>query len=190
MMGVHLAWVVAALLAVALGFTLRSAARRVAETAAQGEARARAAEQALADAEARLREAGLALERERDEARTRAAELDRARALLADALNQLPVPVWRRSPELRISDCNPAFARAVDATMEEAIRDGRMLGGPQVAQRALDLAHAAATALKPQRTELHVVVGGERRLLEISEAPLGEGGTIGIAIDVTAREDL
>jgi signal transduction histidine kinase len=190
MTGVHLAWVVAAILAVALGLSFRSAARRVAGALAQGDARARAAEQAQAEAEARLRAAIRTLEQERDAARDRAADLERTRALLADALNQLPMPVWRRSPELRISDCNPAFARAVDATMEEALRDGRMLGGPQVAQRALDLAHAAATASKPQRTELHVVVGGERRLLEISEAPLGEGGTIGIAIDVTAREEL
>ncbi|MBU3748735.1 MAG: GNAT family N-acetyltransferase, partial [Burkholderiaceae bacterium] len=42
----------------------------------------------------------------------------------------------------------------------------------------------------PRSVELHGVVGGERRRLEISEAPLPGGGTVGTAIDVTAREEL
>lgn len=190
MMGVHLAWLVAAVLAVALGFSLRSASRRVAKTEADAAARVRAADEARIAVEAKLAELTAAHETHQVQAKVREDDLARARALLADALNKLSVPVWRRSPELRIVDCNPAFAGAVDATMEEAIGDGRMLGGPQVAQRALDLAHAAAAGAGVQKTELHVVVAGERRLLEISESALREGGTIGMAIDVTAREEL
>jgi signal transduction histidine kinase len=95
-----------------------------------------------------------------------------------------------------------ALERAADRRLQPRLcqRRGRDHGGgdrrrpharrPQVAQRALDLAHAAAAGAVAQKTELHVVVAGERRLLEISEAPLREGGTIGMAVDVTARQEL
>jgi signal transduction histidine kinase len=54
--------------------------------------------------------------------------------------------------------------------------------------RALELARAAAAGAT--RTEAHhVVIGGSRRLLEITETPDREGGTIGFAIDRTDREN-
>ncbi|MBL8700269.1 MAG: PAS-domain containing protein [Alphaproteobacteria bacterium] len=100
------------------------------------------------------------------------------------------MPVWRRGADFRIVACNPAYAAAVEAPVEKVIAEGRMLGGPQVAAKVLGLAQLARTAMTSQSEPVHVVVGGARRLLDVTEAPLADGGTIGVAIDVTDREEL
>ncbi|MBM3523644.1 MAG: PAS domain-containing protein, partial [Alphaproteobacteria bacterium] len=74
--------------------------------------------------------------------------------------------------------------------VEQAVAEGRLLGGPQEAARMQGLAGTALTAKTSQSESVHVVVAGARRLLEITEMPLGTGGTIGMAIDVTDREEL
>jgi signal transduction histidine kinase len=181
------------LLASGLALRHRAAMRAAAEASAvQADlarrlADAEAARDAAAQAAARARDDGAA---EATRAADRAAALDAARALLADGFARLPVPVWRRSAELRIVDCNPAFAAAADATVAQVVAEGRMLGGPQVAQRGRELAETACASGTAARGESHVVVGGERRRLELVEAPLPGGGTIGVAFDVTARESL
>jgi signal transduction histidine kinase len=186
-----------AALAGGLGAGLVRQRRRAAVSAASAESAVDALAQRLAAAAAARDEAAARAARLHDElaalraeAQTRSAALDAARAQLADGFARLAIPVWRRSPELRIVDCNPAFATAVEASTEQVVAEGRMLGGPQVAQRSRELAEAALAGGAPARAELHVVVGGERRRLELAEAPLQSGGTIGFAVDVTAREAL
>ncbi|MEY4681040.1 MAG: sensor protein divL [Pseudomonadota bacterium] len=183
----------AAALGAGLATTRARAARRAASDAGEiaslaarleaTEAARRAAEGRAAELATELAEAGRA-------GRIRVGELEAVRDSLSSALAALSVPVWRRSAGLRIVDCNPAFAAAVEASVADAIAEGRMLGGPQVALRTRELAAAAAAERAPRSAELHVVVGGERRRLEISESPLPGGGTVGAAIDVTAREEL
>jgi signal transduction histidine kinase len=177
------------------GLALRHrAARRAAATAAEAQAalvgRLESAAAAREAAAARADAIAAELAALRAQAARQAESLEAARALLAGAVERLALPVWRRSPELRIVDCNPAFAAAAEASVEQAIAEGRMLGGPQVAQRGRELAEAAIASGAPARAESHVVVGGERRRLELIEAPLPGGGTIGVAVDVTAREAL
>jgi len=176
-----------------LAVTRLRAARRAASDAreiAGLSSRLEAAEAARRAAEVRAEELAAELAGAGRDARIREGELEAARDSISSALASLSVPVWRRSAGLRIVDCNPAFAAAVEASVADAIAEGRMLGGPQVALRTRELAAAAASERAPRSVELHVVVGGARRRLEISEAPLPGGGTVGTAIDVTAREDL
>ncbi len=189
MVEAQLGWFAAAGLALALGWTIRASRRRFAVIAAAGETqlRARQAESAAAAAAAaEIERLGAALAA----AERRAGELEAARASLGECLNRLVVPVWRRAPDLAMIDCNPAFAAAIDTTVENAIAEGRMLGGPQVAVQSLGLARLARTLNTPQSEALHVVVRGARRLLDITEAPIADGGTIGMAIDTTEREEL
>ncbi|MBL8837129.1 MAG: PAS-domain containing protein [Alphaproteobacteria bacterium] len=113
----------------------------------------------------------------------------RERAAQQDAFDRLPAPVWWRDASLRIIGCNRAYALAVDATPETALAEGRMLGGSAVADRIDRLAHLALTGGTPQSEARHVVIAGARRLFEFTEAPLADGGTVGIALDVTDRED-
>ncbi|MBF0130432.1 MAG: PAS-domain containing protein, partial [Alphaproteobacteria bacterium] len=131
----------------------------------------------------------------RYEAAETGADRDRLRSLL----DTLPVPVWVRDNTLSLTYCNRAYAAAVDAASPEvAMAEGRELAqGAAVRQtRALaSLARAAAAA----RTEMtHLVIGGERRLIAVTEAPLmsslGPDGesryTAGVALDMTRIEEV
>lgn len=115
--------------------------------------------------------------------RSRLAELQ----AMADAL---PVPVWMRDRSLRLSWCNRAYARAVDGDPDTVVTEGRELTatGRTLAERA----RAGGFA---QSDRAPVVIGTERRLLEVTEAPLpltDGGGTlvVGYALDLTPLEEL
>src|SRR5208282_4654035 len=69
-------------------------------------------------------------------------------------------------------DCNRAYASALDATRELVLAEDRTLAP------AADRRHAGC----------HVVIGGSRRLLDITEMPCPEGGVIGYALDRTDAE--
>jgi signal transduction histidine kinase len=100
----------------------------------------------------------------------------------------VPLPVWRRDRSLTLVDCNAAYAAALDTTRETALAERRELAPESGRGKALEQARAAAAG--ETRTEPHrVVIGGSRRLIEITETPDREGGTIGYAIDRTDREN-
>jgi signal transduction histidine kinase len=128
-----------------------------------------------------------------DISRTRAIEAAHALSLTsASALRAMfeavPVPVWRRDRKLALVDCNSAYAAALDTTRETALAEGRELVPESGRGKALELARSAAGGVS--RTEAHhVVIAGSRRLIEITETPDREGGTIGFAIDRTDREE-
>jgi signal transduction histidine kinase len=108
---------------------------------------------------------------------------------LAQILDSLPVPVWARDADLNLNYANAAYARSVDTAAEAVVEQGvELIGGADnrtkraLAQRAFEL-HA------PHSEKKHVVIGGERRLLEITEQPLPSGGQVGRALDQTALEE-
>ncbi|WP_245636750.1 PAS domain-containing sensor histidine kinase [Azospirillum thiophilum] len=122
-------------------------------------------------------------EKETGAARSRLAELQAA----ADAL---PIPMWMRDRSLRLSWCNRAYARAVDGDPDGVVAEGRELtaAGPSLAERARSGGFA-------QSDRTPVVIGTERRMLEVTEAPLpltDGGGTlvVGYAMDLTPLEEL
>lgn len=122
-------------------------------------------------------------EKEAGDARSRLAELQ----AMADAL---PIPVWMRDRSLRLSWCNRAYARAVDGDPDSVVTEGRELTatGPALAERARSGGFA-------QSDRAPVVIGTERRLLEVTEAPLpltDGGGTlvVGYALDLTPLDEL
>jgi signal transduction histidine kinase len=113
----------------------------------------------------------------------------------------LPMPVWRRDSDLRIIDCNSAYAAALDLPRDAVLGEAGELAPQTGHDRTLALARAAAAGTV-QSERRHVVIAGSRRLLELTEAPdrapgapgggaLGGtpgGGTIGYAIDHTDLE--
>ncbi|HJW64138.1 MAG TPA: PAS domain-containing protein, partial [Actinomycetes bacterium] len=112
-------------------------------------------------------------------------EKDRLQA----ALDVMPIPVWLRRTDLSLLYGNAAYARAVDAGREEAIARGLEFtsgadkaGGQAIARRALQ-SNAAHSE------DRHVVVAGDRRLFEITEAPVAGIGSgvhiVGRALDKT-----
>ena len=115
-------------------------------------------------------------------------EAEAGRRLLAETLDSLPLPVWRRDAALKLTYCNRAYSQAVDA--DRAAAQGIELLGKAKAEAALDLARRAAGEAKAVRESHHVVIEGARRLLEIAERPLGDGTLVGHAVDRTDAEEL
>jgi len=103
---------------------------------------------------------------------------------LRETLDAVPMPVWRRDRGGSLVDCNLAYAASLGAAREEVLAEARELipagsgdavGGP-----------ANMVRLAGSRSEqAHVVIGGQRRLLDLVEAPCVAGGTIGFARDCT-----
>ncbi len=117
------------------------------------------------------------------------AERDAAHALL----DALPTPVWRRAGDLTLAYCNRAYAAAVGRSPEAAVREATELPGKAQAGVSRGIAKKALETSGPASDNLHVVVDGERRLMELCETPLsaGDGGeTVGIALDQTVTEEL
>lgn len=113
------------------------------------------------------------------------AERDR----LSGLLDSVEIPIWLRDGNLNLIECNRAFGIAVDAASpadaiagQKEIASGPTGWGRKLAERARDLK-------EPQNDSLHVVVGGSRKLLKITELPLPDSDLIaGFCLDLTARE--
>jgi signal transduction histidine kinase len=125
----------------------------------------------------------------RDTAET---ERDRAKGELQstrDLLESLPMPVWRRDARtLELVGCNRAYAAAVDASPEAALKERRELLSGALAGRGKALAERARDTGRAQTEPHHVVMGGARRLAEITELPLPDGALLGFARDLTDVE--
>lgn len=94
-------------------------------------------------------------------------------------MDSLPMPVWRRNSSLAIEYCNRAYAAAVEADPASALVQGRELIPGVTAYDGKSLARAARESGHARSASHHVVIGGARRLLGITEAPLGEDGRLG-----------
>lgn len=105
-------------------------------------------------------------------------------ASLAQLLEQLPYPVWRRGPELAIAWCNPAFAHIHDLPVERIISEGR-----EINPAAKALAKRAQRVGLAQSESQQLVVKGQRRLYDLTEVPLPDGSVIGFALDQTQLEE-
>ncbi|WP_294535049.1 PAS domain-containing sensor histidine kinase [uncultured Rhodoblastus sp.] len=106
--------------------------------------------------------------------------------MLRGLLDLSPHLVWTRGTDRRLNWVNRAYARAVDArTAQEAIdRDLELLD-----RGARDAAVRAREAGDVFRQRLPVVAAGERRLMDVIEAPLPNGAA-GMADDLSELETL
>lgn len=105
-------------------------------------------------------------------------------ASLAQLLEQLPYPVWRRGQDLAIAWCNPAFAHIYDLPVERVISERR-----EINAAAKALAKRAQRVGLAQSESQQLVVKGQRRLYDLTEVPLPDGSVIGFALDQTQLEE-
>ncbi len=96
------------------------------------------------------------------------AERDRHAALI----DSLPLPVWIRDQNLDLIYCNATYSDAVGQTREAVVADKIELPGMALAEASRNLARRAAESGGTVRESHHVVVAGERRLLELCERPM------------------
>ncbi|MGB7046419.1 MAG: ATP-binding protein, partial [Methylocella sp.] len=114
-----------------------------------------------------------------------AATIEQLHALRA-LLNAVPYPAWVRDGGGKLSWVNAAYARAVEAKTQEAA----VLRGTELIERQ---AREASAASRGKGAVWHgrapAVVAGERRMLEIVEAP-ASSGSAGMAADVSEIESM
>lgn len=112
---------------------------------------------------------------------------------LRTALNAMPFPVWLRNQNLDLVWCNKYYAKLVDDTGAAVIADQKELpmtgaGKQDLSQRVL--AQRAMAKQEPQQSRGHIIVDGQRRLIEMTETPVSaEKEVVGVAIDVTREEE-
>ena len=100
-------------------------------------------------------------------------------------LEALPLPVWVRDNHLALRWGNRAFVAASDvASLESAFQTDVALDRSE-----RDLASAAHTEHEPVEAKRYAIVGGQRRALALTLAPLKDGDVVGTAIDVTATAE-
>ena len=112
---------------------------------------------------------------------------------LRTALNALPFPVWLRNQKLDLIWCNKYYAKLVDDTGAAVIADQKELpmtgaGKQDLSQRVL--AQRALAMQEPQQSRGHIIVDGQRHLIEMTETPTSaEKQVVGVALDVTREEE-
>src|SRR5215470_13450148 len=110
------------------------------------------------------------------------AEAEAEAARWRDLLDRLPHPLWWYRADLSVGFANRAAMAALGGA------PGQSEGALATVSR--DLAQRALASGAEQTESLHLVVGGQRRLYELTEAPLASGGLVSLAIDHTAIEAL
>lgn len=106
-------------------------------------------------------------------------------------LDSFPFPVWRRLRSLDLDYVNPAYRDAVEAASDADTGTIPELAASAVGQNGRALASQAAET-RDRQTETHrIIAAGDRRLMELTEAPIGADGAIGgFALDRTETEEV
>lgn len=125
--------------------------------------------------------------------RSEKAELTTERNRLFNALETfqnlldiIEMPVWMRSPDGKLVWVNEAFADATEAkNRQDALDSGMELLGIQARERI----KAESTPERPFFDKVSTVVRGNRRIFEVADTK-SPSGSAGLAIDITAEEDM
>jgi PAS domain-containing protein len=128
------------------------------------------------------------------EARAAVIPAEAERESFEAVLNSLPLPIWRRRPDLRVDWTNAAYRRIVGGDPEIAAGD-RELGANAIDRDGRGLGERALKTRVAQSESHPVVVDGTRRLFDFTETPLRRSdglayGLGGYARDVTALEEV
>ncbi len=126
------------------------------------------------------------IEKLRDENEAARAAFDALSALIEAA----PIPMWHRSPDLRLTLVNSAYVAAVDAASGAQV----IANGIELVETIDGFSPVDAAALSKERGEpseriVATTIGGERRMTQVVDVPLGKSGIAGYAIDIEELED-
>ena len=106
---------------------------------------------------------------------------------LSTILNMAPYPIWQRDSSLAIKFHNLSYSEAV----EDIIVKPGFDGAPELDKKARMMAKAALETDEPTTERRYVVIGGVRKLYQISEFPVSqENMVVGFAVDMSEIEDL
>ncbi len=106
-------------------------------------------------------------------------------AALTALIEETPLPIWHRSPDLRLNFVNRAYVSAVGAEDgDAAVEQGIELIEPVDGSTAMSFAAKAQALKQPLERVVSSTLAGERRQMRVIDIPLGSAGVAGIAIDV------
>jgi PAS domain-containing protein len=106
-------------------------------------------------------------------------------------LDKSPLPSWIRDKNMVLQYCNFAYADVFETTPDYVLEKQIPFYGDTDDGGATALAKAALERDTLQSTTATVIVGGKRRLYEITEIPTLDGeAVVGYASDYSAVEDL
>lgn len=115
-------------------------------------------------------------------------ESDEARAAfaaLAGLIEAAPIPMWHRSPDLKLNFVNRAYVDAVGAHDGlQVAEDGIELLEPEGGKDAALFAHDAQASGERSERIVSTTLSGDRRQLRVFDIPLGDSGVAGLAIDI------
>jgi signal transduction histidine kinase len=119
---------------------------------------------------------------------SRTSEANEARsafAALANLIEDAPLPIWHRGPDLDLQFVNRAYVDAVGADDGLAVvQQGIELLEPQDGHTPREFAREAQTQGRRSERIVPATLAGQRRQLRVFDIPLGENGVAGLAIDV------
>ncbi len=114
-------------------------------------------------------------------------------AIMKGSLDTLPVPVWLRDASGDLTWANMAYAALISGDRSEiaSAQIEIMISPKSQGRPPKDLARDALAEGKPQISLCHIIVGGKRRWVEITEMPLpGTHQTLGYLRDLTREEEI
>ncbi len=106
-----------------------------------------------------------------------------------ELFDSLPLPLWRRTADLKLMDCNRAYGLCIDASRDQVIENGLELLGRSKARKVKALSEQAIANSEGAAALEHVVIHGERRMMELREQKLPDGTLLGLAVDRTELEE-
>ncbi len=120
------------------------------------------------------------------EQRTHESEEARAAfAALAGLIEAAPLPMWHRSPDMKLNFVNRAYVEAVGASDGlQVAEDGIELLEPEGGKDPGTFASEALAAGEQAERTVSATLGGDRRQLRVFDIPLGASGVAGLAIDI------
>ena len=112
-------------------------------------------------------------------------------AALVALIEAAPMPMWFRGPEGDLRLVNSAYVTAVGAISADAVVASQTeLIELADGQSAAEVARKTAASRTPAERAVMATIAGERRMLRVSDLPLGAEGIAGYAVDVEEMEEL
>ena len=110
--------------------------------------------------------------------------------LQSTLLDLVPSPAWIRGPGLDLTYVNKCYALTVGSQdLASALFAQKELGAGQLGANGKALAKRVLRTEQEQTESISVVINGARRLFQVVERPDGNGGTTGVATDMTALDE-
>ncbi|GGE77108.1 sensor histidine kinase [Sphingomonas prati] len=116
--------------------------------------------------------------------------LGQAVAAISSLIEAAPFPMWHRGPDLRLALVNGAYVAAVEGRDgADVVTRGLELVEGQAGRGPLAAAAEARAQDRVLRRTVPATIAGARRMVRITDVPLGPGGVAGYAVDVEELEE-